>query len=136
MTLSRRPSYLMNITRQTPVTSLFSVRSPPRLFLFATGLFYFPAKALKWHPDKNRDDPKKAEERFKVVSEAYEVCTAIVMVCSTRNARAPKNLPTLLVGGGLRGLALCTTYHARDAAPLLSFLSLSLGLAGSPHDPI
>lgn len=30
-------------------------------------------KALKWHPDKNRDDPKKAEERFKVVSEAYEV---------------------------------------------------------------
>lgn len=30
-------------------------------------------KALKWHPDKNRDDPKKAEERFKIVSEAYEV---------------------------------------------------------------
>lgn len=30
-------------------------------------------QALKWHPDKNRDDPKKAEERFKVVSEAYEV---------------------------------------------------------------
>eukprot|EP00903_Cladosiphon_okamuranus_P006846 g6668.t1 len=30
-------------------------------------------QALKWHPDKNRDDPKKAEERFKIVSEAYEV---------------------------------------------------------------
>ncbi|CAM9920572.1 unnamed protein product [Discosporangium mesarthrocarpum] len=30
-------------------------------------------QALKWHPDKNRDDPKKAEERFKSVSEAYEV---------------------------------------------------------------
>ncbi|CAM9846366.1 unnamed protein product, partial [Choristocarpus tenellus] len=30
-------------------------------------------QALKWHPDKNRDEPKKAEERFKHVSEAYEV---------------------------------------------------------------
>lgn len=31
------------------------------------------SQALKWHPDKNRDDPKKAEGRFKIVSEAYEV---------------------------------------------------------------
>lgn len=31
------------------------------------------SQALKWHPDKNRDNPKKAEERFKVISEAYEV---------------------------------------------------------------
>ncbi|CAN0518256.1 unnamed protein product, partial [Ectocarpus sp. 8 AP-2014] len=30
-------------------------------------------QALKWHPDKNRDDPKRAEKRFKLVSEAYEV---------------------------------------------------------------
>jgi len=27
---------------------------------------------LKYHPDKNRDDPKKAEEKFKEVQEAYE----------------------------------------------------------------
>lgn len=29
--------------------------------------------ALKWHPDKNPDDPKKAEEVFKAISEAYQV---------------------------------------------------------------
>ncbi len=29
--------------------------------------------AKKYHPDLNKDDPKAAEEKFKVVSEAYEV---------------------------------------------------------------
>ncbi len=29
--------------------------------------------ARKWHPDANPSDPKKAEERFKEISEAYEV---------------------------------------------------------------
>lgn len=28
--------------------------------------------AMKYHPDRNRDDPKKAEEKFKEVKEAYE----------------------------------------------------------------
>jgi curved DNA-binding protein CbpA len=29
--------------------------------------------ALKWHPDKNPDNGKEAEKRFKEISEAYEV---------------------------------------------------------------
>ena len=29
--------------------------------------------ALKWHPDKNPDNKKEAEEKFKSISEAYEV---------------------------------------------------------------
>jgi len=28
---------------------------------------------LKYHPDKNKDDPKKAEEMFQKIVEAYEV---------------------------------------------------------------
>ena len=29
--------------------------------------------AMKWHPDKNKEDPK-AQERFQDLSAAYEVC--------------------------------------------------------------
>ena len=29
--------------------------------------------AERYHPDKNRDDPKNAETKFKEVQEAYEV---------------------------------------------------------------
>ncbi|XP_044471135.1 dnaJ homolog subfamily B member 1-like [Mangifera indica] len=29
--------------------------------------------AMKWHPDKNRDNKKEAEAKFKQISEAYEV---------------------------------------------------------------
>lgn len=28
--------------------------------------------AMKWHPDKNRDNKKEAEAKFKQISEAYE----------------------------------------------------------------
>lgn len=29
--------------------------------------------AVKWHPDKNQDNKKEAEEKFKAISEAYSV---------------------------------------------------------------
>jgi DnaJ-class molecular chaperone len=29
--------------------------------------------AMKWHPDKNKDNRDKAEEKFKKISEAYDV---------------------------------------------------------------
>ena len=29
--------------------------------------------ALKWHPDKNPDNAKEAEKKFKEISEAYEI---------------------------------------------------------------
>ena len=29
--------------------------------------------AIKWHPDKNQNNKKKAEETFKKISEAYQV---------------------------------------------------------------
>lgn len=33
--------------------------------------------AMKWHPDKNPNNKKEAEEKFKEISEAYEVPTLI-----------------------------------------------------------
>ena len=33
----------------------------------------FRKLAIKYHPDKNRDDPKAAEEKFKEINEAYSV---------------------------------------------------------------
>jgi DnaJ family protein B protein 4 len=33
--------------------------------------------AMKWHPDKNPNNKKEAEAKFKQISEAYEVCTCL-----------------------------------------------------------
>jgi curved DNA-binding protein CbpA len=33
----------------------------------------FKKLAIKYHPDKNRDDPEKAKEKFQKIANAYEV---------------------------------------------------------------
>ena len=35
--------------------------------------------AMKWHPDKNPDNKKEAEAKFKKISEAYEVFFCVVI---------------------------------------------------------
>jgi DnaJ-class molecular chaperone len=36
--------------------------------------------ALKWHPDKNLNNLKEAERRFKEISEAYEVLSDSIVL--------------------------------------------------------
>ena len=38
--------------------------------------------AMKWHPDKNPNNKKEAEAKFKEISEAYEVCLIFLIVHS------------------------------------------------------
>lgn len=40
--------------------------------------------AMKWHPDKNPNNKKEAEAKFKQISEAYDVCllTSFMDLCS------------------------------------------------------
>ena len=33
--------------------------------------------AMKWHPDKNPNNKKEAEAKFKQISEAYDVCNKL-----------------------------------------------------------
>jgi DnaJ family protein A protein 5 len=35
----------------------------------------FLLQALKYHPDKNRDNPEAAKEEFQLIQQAYEVLT-------------------------------------------------------------
>lgn len=35
--------------------------------------FRYKKLALRWHPDKNPDNPEESNRRFKEISEAYEV---------------------------------------------------------------
>lgn len=63
---------------------------------------YARSQALKWHPDKNRDDPEKAGERFKSISEAYEVRACVTSAADSAHAfREAARLDIRGVVGGL-----------------------------------
>ena len=38
--------------------------------------------AMKWHPDKNPNNKKEAEAKFKQISEAYDVCVLVFVILS------------------------------------------------------
>lgn len=41
--------------------------------LFSLIIRRYRKLALKWHPDKNPDNPDESHQKFKEISEAYEV---------------------------------------------------------------
>jgi len=58
--------------------------------------------AMKWHPDKNPNNKKEAEAKFKQISEAYEVClhkgvVKFLTFCGTRSEIMKPNEIFLLV---------------------------------------
>lgn len=47
--------------------------------------------AMKWHPDKNPNNKKEAEAKFKTISEAYDVCIIIIFIIYLRQISILKN---------------------------------------------
>ena len=50
--------------------------------------------AMKWHPDKNPNNKKEAEAKFKQISEAYEVrplsLTIAPLICAGARSCSPR----------------------------------------------
>ena len=61
----------MNKTSKERKTQDSHIHSRPHIDSYS--LPSYRKLALKWHPDKNPDNLKVAEETFKEISEAYDV---------------------------------------------------------------
>eukprot|EP01018_Ginkgo_biloba_P032686 Gb_01704 [translate_table: standard] len=86
--------------------------------------------AMKWHPDKNPNNKKEAEAKFKEISEAYELITG--------NVSDQINLAPCYLGLTVSGLHLLMT--VARSMPVDSFgshLNLSHGVhgCGGLHEP-
>ena len=44
--------------------------------------------AMKWHPDKNPNNKKDAEAKFKQISEAYEVSLSLSLSLSLNDSKS------------------------------------------------
>ncbi|CAH2077681.1 unnamed protein product [Thlaspi arvense] len=53
--------------------------------------------AMKWHPDKNPNNKKDAEAKFKQISEAYDVCLFIIPTASQLNSMIALLKPSILI---------------------------------------
>lgn len=49
--------------------------------------------ALKWHPDKNPENKKEAEDKFKQISEAYDVGLKRILLSETTKSFHPGKYP-------------------------------------------
>lgn len=70
----------------------------------------FRKLAIKYHPDKNRDNPKEAEEKFKEVNEAYSVLSD-----ETKRAQYDQFGPEAFQNGGTGAPASAVSAKAVSA---------------------
>ncbi|XP_053685084.1 dnaJ homolog subfamily B member 6 isoform X1 [Sabethes cyaneus] len=71
--------------------------------------------ALRWHPDKNPDNPEESNRRFKEISEAYEVLSDAYKrhIYDNRSTRKSTG-SSYSAGGGMRDSSNYTAYTNRD----------------------
>ena len=73
--------------------------------------------AMKWHPDKNKDDPQ-AQERFQDLSAAYEVCyqniyfTSVNLILQTSRNSIPNGNHAVNYSSSL--LHDCTFFNGKS----------------------